>query len=168
MYSLMNDAMKDMERHTTTSINFRQGGSRQSNVQIGKNRLFVWRAYQWPSLWKYFSLLFLPATPSSLSRTPEEPSTRALLPKLQRIKDTVSCAELGAEVQGHHQEHKTQILIVRLLKKKFNSFRCSKNWRVLGPPYSPPDFGDPKVALNNIYLPRVFHGAAIRAFIISR
>jgi len=29
---------------------------------------------------------------------------------------------------------------------------------------APPDFGDPKVALNNIYLPRVFHGAAVTGF----
>ena len=39
---------------------------------------------------------------------------RALLPELQRYKDTVRCATLGAEIQGHHQEQLTQTLIVRL------------------------------------------------------
>ena len=41
---------------------------------------------------------------------------RALLPELQRYKDTVRCAALGAEVPGHRQEQLTQILIERLLK----------------------------------------------------
>ena len=55
-----------------------------------------------------FSLPFLPATPSSQSRTLEGlfeltrrpslalDSPRALLPELQRYKDTVRCATLGA------------------------------------------------------------------------
>ena len=58
---------------------------------------------------KYFSLPFLPATPSSLSWTLEglfeltrRPSraldSPALLPELQRNKDTVRCAALGTEV----------------------------------------------------------------------
>ena len=57
---------------------------------------------------KYFSFSFLPATPSSLSP--------ALLPELQRIKDSVRCAVLGAKVQGHGQEPLMQTLIVHLLK----------------------------------------------------
>ena len=40
----------------------------------------------------------------------------ALLPELQRYKDTVRCAALGAEVPGHRQQQLTQTLIVRLLK----------------------------------------------------
>ena len=39
-----------------------------------------------------------------------------MLPKLQRHKDSVRCAALGAEVPGHRQEQLTQTLIVRLLK----------------------------------------------------
>ena len=31
---------------------------------------------------------------------------RALLPDLQRYKDTVRCAELGAEVPGHRQKQR--------------------------------------------------------------
>ena len=61
-----------------------------------------------PSSGKHFSLPFLPATPSSPSRTLEGlfeltwrpsralDSPRALLPELQRYKDTVRCAALGA------------------------------------------------------------------------
>ena len=41
-------------------------------------------------------------------------SPRALLPELQRYKDTVRCAALGAEVPGHLLEQLTQTLIVRL------------------------------------------------------
>ena len=43
----------------------------------------------------------------------------ALLPELQRYKDTVRCAGLGAEVPGHRQQQLTQTLIVRLLKTHF-------------------------------------------------
>ena len=43
----------------------------------------------------------------------------ALIPELQRYKDTVRCAALGAEVLGHRQEQLTQTLIVRLLKTHF-------------------------------------------------
>ena len=76
-------------------------------------------------------LPFLPATPSSPSRTLEGlfeltrrpsralDSPRALLPELQRYKDTVRCAALGAEVPGHRQQQLTQTLIVRLLKTHF-------------------------------------------------
>ena len=46
-------------------------------------------------------------------------SPRALLPELQRYKDTVRCAELGTEVPGHRQQQLTQTLIVRLLKTHF-------------------------------------------------
>ena len=70
---------------------------------------------------------FLPATPSSPPRTLEGlfeltrcpsralDSPRALLPELQRYKDTVGCAALGAEDPGHL----TQTLIVHLLKTHF-------------------------------------------------
>ena len=79
-----------------------------------------------PSLGKCYSLPFLPATPSSPSRTFEGlfeltrrpsralDSPRALLLELQRYKDTVRCAALGAEVPGHRQQQLTQTLIVRL------------------------------------------------------
>ena len=71
-----------------------------------------------------FSLPLLPATPSSLSWTLEGffelirrpsgvlDSPRALLPELQRYKDTVRCAVLGAKVPGHRQKQLTQTLIV--------------------------------------------------------
>ena len=49
-------------------------------------------------------------------------SPRALLQELQRIKDTVRCGALGAEVPGHRQEQLTQTLIVRLLKTHLFSF----------------------------------------------
>ena len=72
-----------------------------------------------PSSGKHYSLPFLPATPSSPSRTLDSPS--ALLPELQRYKDTIRCGELGAEVPGHHQQQLTQNLIVRLLKTQHQS-----------------------------------------------
>ena len=46
-------------------------------------------------------------------------SSRALLPELQRYKDTVKGVALGAEVPGHRQQHLTQTLVVRLLKTHF-------------------------------------------------
>ena len=76
-------------------------------------------------------LLFLPATPSSPSRTLEGlfeltrcpsralDSLLALLPELQRYKDTVKCAALGTEAPGHSQQQLTQTLIVRLLKTHY-------------------------------------------------
>ena len=79
-----------------------------------------------PSSGKHYSLPFLPATPSSPSRTLEGlfeltrrpsralDSPRALIPELQRYKDTVRCASLGAEVPRHRQEQLAQTLIVRL------------------------------------------------------
>ena len=79
-----------------------------------------------PRKGKYCSLSFLPATPSSPSLTLEglfeltrRPSRaldwpRALLPELQRYKDTVRCGALGAKVPGHRQQQLTQTLIVRL------------------------------------------------------
>ena len=84
-----------------------------------------------PHRGKHYSLPFLPATPSSPSRTLEGlfeltrrpsqalDSPRALLPELQRNKDTVRCTALGTEVPGHHQQQLTQTLIVRLLKTRF-------------------------------------------------
>ena len=71
----------------------------------------------------YCSLPFLPATPSSLSRT--------LPPELKGYKDTVMCAALGAEVPGHCQEQLTQTLIVRLLKTHFDSISLIR--RLEGP-----------------------------------
>ena len=62
-----------------------------------------------PSLGKHSSFLFLSATPSSPSRTlkglfelTQRPSraldlSRALLPELQRNKDTVRCGVLGGD-----------------------------------------------------------------------
>ena len=44
---------------------------------------------------------------------------RALLPELQRYKDPIRCAALGAKVPGHCQEQLMQTLIVRLLKTYF-------------------------------------------------
>ena len=78
--------------------------------QIGKKSLICIEGKpNDPSLGEHCSLLFLPATPLSLSGTPglleltrrlsrALDSPRALLPELQRIKDTVRCALLGAEV----------------------------------------------------------------------
>ena len=40
----------------------------------------------------------------------------ALLPELQRYKDTFRCGALGGEVPGHRKEQLMQTLIVRLLK----------------------------------------------------
>ena len=56
-----------------------------------------------------------------LTRRPSQAldSPRALLPELQRYKDTARCAALGAEVPGHRQQQLTQTLIVRLLKTHF-------------------------------------------------
>ena len=36
----------------------------------------------------------------------------ALLPKLQRYKNTVKCVELGTEVPGHFRKQQTQTLIL--------------------------------------------------------
>ena len=44
---------------------------------------------------------------------------RALLPELQRYKDSVRCAKLGAEVPRHRQHQLTRTLIVCLLKTHF-------------------------------------------------
>ena len=46
-------------------------------------------------------------------------SPRMLVLELQRYKDTVRCAALGAEVPGHRLKQMTQTLIVRLLKTHF-------------------------------------------------
>ena len=86
-----------------------------------------------PHKGKNYTLLFLTATPSSPSRTLEElfeltrrtswvfDSPLALLPELQRCKDTVRCAALGVEVPGHRQQQLTQTLVVRLLKTHFST-----------------------------------------------
>ena len=104
-----------------------------------------------PRRGKYYSLPFLPATPLSPSRifkglfelTTRQPSRAlnspcALHPELQRIKDKVRCATLGAEVQlGHRQEQLKQTLIVRFVEKR-TSFHCSRNWAHLAPLLRPP------------------------------
>ena len=54
-----------------------------------------------------------------LTRRPSRALDSKLLPEMQRYKDTVSCAALGAEVSGHRQKQLTQTLIVRLLKTHF-------------------------------------------------
>ena len=86
-----------------------------------------------PSSGKRYFLPFLPATPLSPTRTLEglltlHPSRALdlplLLPELQRDKDIVRCVTLGAEVPGHCQEQRTQILIVRLLETHF--LHCSQ------------------------------------------
>ena len=78
-----------------------------------------------------YSLPLRSATPSSpswtleglfeLTRRPSRAldSPRALLPELQRYKDTVRCAALGVEVPGHRQQQLTKTLIVRLLQMHF-------------------------------------------------
>ena len=58
-----------------------------------KTHWFAWRQINDPSSRKHYSLPFLPATPSSPSR--------ALLPELQRYKDTVGFGALGVEVPEH-------------------------------------------------------------------
>ena len=62
-----------------------------------------------PSLGKHFSLMFLPATPSSPSCVP--------LPELQRNKETIKFVVLGSEVPGHSQKQLTQTWIVTFGKK---------------------------------------------------
>ena len=74
-------------------------------------------------------LKFVPATPLywtlegllELTRRPSRAldSPRALLLELQKYKDTVRCATLGAEVTEHRQKQLTQTLIMRLLKTHF-------------------------------------------------
>ena len=85
----------------------------------------------YPELGKHYSLWFRPTTLLCRSLTLEGlfeltqcPSRAlnspfALLLELQRNKDTVRCAALGAEVPGHRQQQLTQTLIVRLLKTHF-------------------------------------------------
>ena len=92
-----------------------------------------------PSSGKHYSLSFLPATPSSLSRTREglfeltrRPSRALwkLFLELQRYKDTVRCAVLGAEVPRHRQHLLTQNLIVRLFKTHQSSILKSQQNRI--------------------------------------
>ena len=100
---------------------------------VKKNHWFAWRANQWPLAGE---TLFSSVPPSNSLISVSDPrrafwadtvpflgprlaSPRALLPELQRYKDTVRCAALGAEVPGHRQQQLTQTLIVRLLKMHF-------------------------------------------------
>ena len=92
-----------------------KGGHRQSNIWGGgADRLKL-------------------MTPSSLSRTLNSP--RALLPELQRYKDTVICVVLGTEVPGHCQEQLTHTFMVRLLKTHLFSLfpKIRWAWASLGP-----------------------------------
>ena len=61
----------------------------------------------WP-VTQFFSVSWHPLSTLDLPR--------ALLPELQRSKDTGRCGALGAEVPGHRRQQLTQTLIVRLLK----------------------------------------------------
>ena len=115
----------------------------------------LWGPHKWKNQWfdggqvndpEILFSLFLPATPLPLSWTLEGlfeltrhpsralDSPRVLLPGLQRYKDTVMCAALGAEVPGRRQKQPTQTLIVRLLKTHFYTpiLDCEKsteyNW----------------------------------------
>ena len=96
-----------------------QGGHRQSNIREAgqvKNHWFTWRANQWPLDMETF---FFSVPPPSSSEEPWRafwvgvPSFKglelpfALLLELQRVKDTVKCAALGAEVQEHCLEQLT-------------------------------------------------------------
>ena len=91
-----------------------------------QNHWFAWRANQWPLVRE---TLFSSVPPSNSLVSVSDPrrafwadqrpswaldSSRALLPELQRYKDTVCCVVLGAEVLGHRQHQLTQTLIVRL------------------------------------------------------
>ena len=67
-----------------------------------QNHWLAWRANQWPPSGKYFSLLFFWATPSSPSRTLDLP--HALLPELQRNKETTCCVTLGVKIPGQHSQ----------------------------------------------------------------
>ena len=101
-----------------------------------------------PSSGKHYSLPFLPATPSSPSRTLEglieltRHPTRALnlaayvASELRGYKDTVRCAVLGAEVPDHRQVQLTQTLIVLVLKTHF--FSVFQKLGGPGPPLSAP------------------------------
>ena len=107
-----------------------------------------------PHRGKHYSLPFLPATPSSPSRTLEGlfeltwrpswtlDSPRVLLPELQRNKDTVRCAALGMEVPGSRQDQLDANPTVRLLKTNLISLfqigplliiKMQQNWTELVP-----------------------------------
>ena len=76
---------------------------------------------------KLFSLLFLPATPSSLSQTLEglfqltrRPSRALALYVASRTTEIQGHRQLwSAEVPGHRQQQLAQTLMVRLLKTHF-------------------------------------------------
>ena len=78
-----------------------------------KNHWFAWRARK---------ILFSSVPPSNSLASVLDPwraldSPCALLPELQRIKDTVRSAVLGAEVPGHQQEPLPKTLIVFVVPK---------------------------------------------------
>ena len=56
-------------------------------------------------------------------------STRALLPELQRYKDTIRCVVLGAEIPANRQIQLMQTLIERLLKTHLSTsiLDCEKS-----------------------------------------
>ena len=104
------------------STMYSTGGLQAIKYFGGPNR---WEIINFILLGKHHSLLFLSTTPSCPSRTlgglfeiTQPPSRaldlpRVLLLELQRYKDTIRCAALGAEVPGHCQEQPTQNLIFR-------------------------------------------------------
>ena len=105
-------------------------GTKQFNIK-GSSKKDWLEAKSMTSQWEHDSLPFLPATSLTLSQNLEGifdltwcpsralDSPHPLLPELQRYKDTVRCAELGAVVPGNCQIQLTQTLIVRLLKTHF-------------------------------------------------
>ena len=118
-------SLTHLSMFTLTELNSRQEGCKQSNVRVPYSEKIIdlpGGQINDPWLVKWFSVSFLPATPSSPSRTLEglfeltrRPSRAldspcALLLKLKRYRDMVRCAALDTEVPGHHQEQLTQIL----------------------------------------------------------
>ena len=95
------------------------------------NNLFAWRANQWPFLKedRYYSfftpqLLSLGLGPlKGLTRVSSSALnlTSALLPKLQKNRDTLRCAVPDTVVPSHYQEQQVQTLIVCLYKTHFNT-----------------------------------------------
>ena len=73
-------------------------------------------------------------------------SPRALLPELQRIRDTVRCAAIGGGVLLHGQEQLMQTLTVCMLKMHLLSlFQKLGGPDLPGPPCSPPLVVDKKL-----------------------
>ena len=92
----------------------------------------------YPLLGKHYSLPFLPATPSSPSRTLERPFEltgcpsralalpRALLAELLRNMDTIKCVVLGAEVLSRTNIRNLDCAFVKM--GPILKHTSSKNW----------------------------------------